>query len=230
MSEQEWHASNVTLGAFTLPPSLVNQVNRNDAVKVDDSMLAKVSASMRGPRLRTSEGGFYLGANPGDPQVGDVKITFRVVKPAEVSVVAQQTGSTLRPYQAKAGGTIELLDMGNVSAAQMFQSAQDANTLMTWILRLIGYLFMAFGLSMVFKPISVIGDVVPFIGSMLSFGTGVFSFAVSLTLTIITIAVGWIFYRPVLGILLLLLGVGAMVGFKMMMKGKKSPRAAGGYT
>jgi hypothetical protein len=75
---------------------------------------------------------------------------------------------------------------------------------------------------MVFKPLSVLGDVVPFIGSIKGFGTGVASFLLSLILSIITIALAWIVYRPVVGISLLVVA-GAGITFMVTRKKKQKP-------
>jgi hypothetical protein len=85
----------------------------------------------------------------------------------------------------------------------MFKSAEQSNKRLTWILRGVGLLVMAIGLSMVLKPLSVLADVVPFFGNIVQAGTGLIALLVSLTLSFITVAVAWIVYRPVLGIALL---------------------------
>jgi hypothetical protein len=91
----------------------------------------------------------------------------------------------------------------------MFQTAQDANKMLTWILRGGGWLAMFLGLVLVFRPIAVLGDVVPLFGSLLGVGVGLFAFLVSATLSLITIAIAWITVRPLLGIAMLVLAGGA---------------------
>jgi UDP-N-acetylmuramyl pentapeptide phosphotransferase/UDP-N-acetylglucosamine-1-phosphate transferase len=54
----------------------------------------------------------------------------------------------------------------------------------------------------------VLADVLPFLGSVVSVGTGIISFLASLLLTCITISIAWIVYRPVVGICLLVVGGG----------------------
>jgi len=219
---EELHAADVTVGAFTLPANLIARIDNNDKFPVDEALLAKVSPTLRG-KLKVHNQTFYLGADPANPAIGDVKISFSVVKPAAVSIAAQQAGNSLMPYKTKAGGNVELLEDGTVTAAQMFQSAQDNNSTLTWILRLLGFLAMAIGLYLVFRPVAVLGDVIPFVGSMLAFGAGAAGLVVSFALSLVTIAVAWFFYRPVLSIVLLVLGVGGFVGLKMATKGKGSP-------
>ncbi len=139
--------------------------------------------------------------------MGDVRVKFKLVKPGDVSIVSRQMGDTFEPYQTKAGGTIELLENGVFSADTMFKSAQKSNRVLTWILRFVGFLLMFIGLNMIFKPLSVIADVVPFIGSIVGVGTGIIAFLISLVFSLLTIAIAWIFYRPILGVSLLVVVV-----------------------
>ena len=57
-------------------------------------------------------------------------------------------------------------------AADMFQHAQDVNKMITWLVRLGGFLLMWIGVAVILKPLSVLADVVPLIGSIVGFGVG----------------------------------------------------------
>jgi hypothetical protein len=115
-----------------------------------------------------------------------------------------------------------MLDKGTLTADQMFSSAESANVARTWIVRFLGFLCMLIGFGMIFKPLSVVADVVPFIGSIVGMGTGIVAFALSAPLSLITIAVAWIVYRPILGVILLVVGIGVFVGIFTMAKKKKA--------
>ena len=68
---------------------------------------------------------------------------------------------------------------------------------------------MFFGFSFIFKPLAVVADVLPLAGTIVGVGTGIFAFLLAAPLSLITISIAWIFYRPLIGIpLLLLAGVG----------------------
>lgn len=143
------------------------------------------------------------------PQIGDIRVTFRVVMPHDISVVAQQTGDTFCAYQAKTG-TVILQKDGIHSADEMFQSAQDANKFMGWILRLVGFLLIYFGFQTIFKLASVLADVVPFIGNIVGMATSFISFLLALPIALLVIALAWLFYRPVLAIFLLIIVAGCV--------------------
>ena len=118
---------------------------------------------------------------------------------------------------------IEMLKRGVFTAQAMFESALRENTLWTWILRAGGFFMMFLGLVLFFRPISVLGDVIPFFGSMLAFGTGLFAFVISGVLSVGTIGVAWVVYRPVLGITLLAAALAILVWFAM--SGRKKAAA-----
>ena len=51
---------------------------------------------------------------------------------------------------------------------------------------------------MFFAPLSVIADVLPFLGTLVGWGTGAVSFVLALIISLIIIAVAWLYYRPIL--------------------------------
>jgi len=214
-------AQKVNVGAFNLTPSLISQMDDFENVPVNDQTAALPEALKA--QVKVHDGNYYLGAEPAAPQIGDVRISFAAVKPAEVSVVSKQVGNSFEAYHATAGMDIEMLKRGVHTAKAMFESALAQNTMLTWILRAVGFIMMALGLVMFFRPLSVLGDVVPFIGSLLAFGTGIFALAISGALSVATIAVAWVVYRPVLGIFMLSVAIAALVA--LAMSGRKRAAA-----
>ncbi len=223
IQSETFKAQNVTVGEFALPEGLVSQISNEEALPVTQD---RIPNQYQG-RAQISGNEIYIGYNPASPQIGDLKVSYKIVRsPQKVSIVAQQQGNTLTQYMTKAKTTIMMLSMGVVPADQMFQQAQESNVTRTWLVRLLGFILMYIGLSMIFKPIATFGDVVPIVGSILNFGIGVFSFIVALALSLVVIAIAWIAARPILGIGLLVVGVGAFVAFKVLGKKKQAQAAA----
>jgi hypothetical protein len=216
-------ANDVRLGAHTLTENLVNQMTGGTPMVLDATTISRLPDSVRS-RAKLYEGGIYVG-DPANPKVGDLKIKLTKADAGDVSVVAKQTGNSLGPWTTSQDTTIAMLDKGTKSAAEMFSSAESANVARTWIVRLLGFLCMLIGFSMIFKPLSVVADVVPFIGSIVGMGTGIVAFALSAPLSLVTIAIAWIVYRPVLGILLLVVGIGVFVGIFVVAKKRKAAAA-----
>jgi hypothetical protein len=218
-------ADPVRLGAFTLSEEQLGQLDEAKDLPVDAAAAESLPEDMT---ATVDKGAFYMGANPATPAIGDVRIAFQVVNPAQASVVAVQTGSSFAPYAAEAGDTILLVEEGAHTSAEMFQTAQSANTVMTWILRGGGFLAMVLGLFLVFRPLAVLGDVVPFIGSLVGVGVGLFSLVVGFALSSITIAIAWFFVRPLLGIALLVLAVGGVAWLIKANRKKQAQQQAQG--
>jgi hypothetical protein len=216
---EELQSSRITLGAFTLSSSLAEMISGYRALPVND--MATLPETARNS-FKLVSGVLYASENPTMPKIGDVRVSFMVVDPCEVSVVSRQVRETFEPYTTSNGGTIELLEKGVMSAQLMFAAAQKRNILLTWLLRAAGFFLMFIGLGMIFKPLSVLADVLPIAGRIVGAGTGLIAFLVSLALSAGTIAVAWLFYRPALGITLLVIAAGAIVLAVKKIGGKKA--------
>lgn len=215
----------VTVGARSLTPSLITQIEGFRPMPVQPAQAPALAAL--GRPVRPHEAGLYVGADPISPMVGDLRVRWEVAPAAPVTVLAAQQGNTFADWRTPSGRTLEQnLEMGSVSAAQMFTNLETGNVMLTWVLRFVGWLLMFAGISMVTRPLVVVADVIPFIGSLVGAGTGLFAFLVSAPLSLITIAVGWITYRPLLGVGLLALGVGVAVVFGKLASARGSVQNA----
>lgn len=216
-------AEEITLGAFTLSPSLAGKISQYEPLPVEADQPLPQPVRDSG---QVHNGGYYLGKDPADPQVGDVRIQFQVTRPTPVSVIARQVGSTFEPYRAKAGGEVELLQTGIHSADSMFEQAQQANRVVTWLVRLGGFLLMMFGLNLMTRVFSVLADVIPFFGRIVGAGTRLIAFLLAAVFSLITIAVAWVFYRPLLGILLLTAAGGLIAAVVIKLRSSKVEKAS----
>jgi len=213
-------AREVMLGAFKLNSSQISRIDGKTDLSVNNlpvpSLLVNKSVTVMGS-------GFYLGNNPNDPQIGDIKVSFQVINPTEISLVARQQGNHFSAYQTEAGGTIDLLKNGMLDANAMFAAAQQENTIMTWVIRIGGTLMMWIGLGMVFRPLAVVASVLPFLGNLMGMGTSILAFLITLPCAMITIALAWIAYRPLLAGGLIAVAVLAIVAMKFMPRKHLSP-------
>ncbi len=210
---QTFQAQHVSLGAFALNADQVSRLSGEQDFSVQG---VEVANKMAGKKVTVTATGFYLGDNPTQPHIGDLQVSFKVLKPVNVSVVAQQQGNSFTAYPTQAGSEIDLLEMGLVTANAMFATAQTENTVMTWVVRIAGFLAMWLGLTQILKPLSVLAAVLPFLGDLIAMGTGIFAFLLALPCTMIVIAVAWIAYRPLLAGSLLAIAVFSLVAMKFM--------------
>lgn len=213
LSAQSWTASPITLGAFTLSSGLASQIDNFSALTLQKPETE--TAPIDGRKVHFSSGRYYLGDNPASPAIGDVKVSYQTAMPTQVSVIAQQTAKSFSAFTGGSGTAINMLQVGNHSAETMFASAHATNKMFTWILRVVGFVVMFFGFSLVFKPLSVVADVLPIAGTIVGVGTGIVAFLLAAPLSLVTISVAWIFYRPLVGVPLLLV---ACVGIFFLIK------------
>ena len=206
---------NAKAGAFHLSAAMINKLNKLEAFNLDTN---KPLPKLATKSIHYYGNGFYIGKESNTPQVGDMKVTYSVLKPQDISVVAQQQGDTVTTYNTEAGGSIAMIVSGKRSAESMFKQAHKDNVMMMWVLRGVGFAMMVIGLSMIFMPLSVIADVVPFIGSIVGGGTVVFAVLMAMVLSLVTVAFAWIFYRPLIGLGLLAIAGGIMWLVKVKFK------------
>lgn len=199
--DRAYVAQTVTVGAFTLSEDQLQDLSTTEVYTPDNS-----------PHT-VKDGYLYINsAEPGSPEVGDVRVQFTVLEPGPLSVVAQQSSATFSPYQTAAGKPLSMIKTGTHSAESMFADAQSANVVVTWGLRVFGFFLVFLGMNLIIGPLRVVAERVPLIGRIFGAGMTLVTFFLASALTLMTIAVAWITARPLLGILLLLLGGGALVG------------------
>jgi hypothetical protein len=115
---------------------------------------------------------------------------------------------------------------GSVPAQDMFKAAERENTLITWLVRLAGTFGVFLGFALVLRPLVVIGDFIPLIGSILGAGAGLISLMLTALVAPLVIAVAWFYYRPLTAILILAVGAAAAIGLKTLASRRASIRAA----
>ena len=168
----------------------------------------------------------YYGRVPGSPEVGDVRVTFEKVVPAKVTVMAVVDGDTFKPFKAKNGKRFQTLVMGKKSGDEIIEAEKEANSMILWALRMVGILMVIGGLKGIFGFLETILKVVPFIAGIFGWGVGVVCTVVGVVWSLIVIALAWLFYRPLLGITLLVLAAFLIWVFAFKGKDKLKDLAA----
>ena len=97
-------------------------------------------------------------------------------------------------------------------------------TTSTWLLRLAGFLLMWIGLLFVFKPISVVMDILPILGSTSQFGLGIISLIIAAIFSLVTIVLSNIVHNFWLTIPVGVIGAFVMVRLFMKKRNKVSSK------
>lgn len=147
----------------------------------------------------------YFGRVPGSPEVGDVRVTFEKVVPAKVTVMAVVDGDSFKAFKAKNGKRFQRLVMGKKSGDEIIDIEKETNNMLLWVFRIFGVMLVIGGLKGIFGFLETVLKVVPFIANIFGWGVGVVCTILGLVWSLIIIAIAWLFYRPILGITLLVI-------------------------
>jgi hypothetical protein len=225
ITDRDIVSRDATLGSFRLGDQAIREFGTGTKLDVDPSVADAVRKNTRRP-VNVSDGQIYLSDNPGSPRIGDYRVSYRIVPAGPASMVAQQKGSELSGYQSKAGDVILLAQTGTASAAEMFKAAQDENRIFTWILRAVFALIMFIGFVLAMGLFVAIADVLPFLGNIVQTGTFLIAFLLTAILAPVTIALAWLFYRPLVSLVALVIGGILVYGVLRLMKSRRAAQPA----
>ena len=216
-------AAGTRLGAFAVPDSLLRGFGEAKRVAATEVQANALQIRVSKP-VAVNDGVLYAGRDPSQPAIGDMRISFAEVPLQTASVVAAQSGSGFAPFTTHTGTTVELIATGTVPPKVMFQHAEDENVTMTWVLRLVGVIFMLIGFNFVLRPLAVAGSVIPLLGDVIGAGTFLVALVCTAAIAPIVIAFGWLWYRPLVGIGVLVVGAAATWGLMKLLRARTASR------
>ena len=217
LKSQAFEASPVKIGVFTLDKTLLQDLNNFETIQT----LTKppVGYVIQG-------NSFYKGANPDQPAVGDMRVTYSAIQAQTYSMAAQQTNGTLTTFHdAKNDYKIALIEPGVVSAQKLFADQASTEKLVTWACRIAGFLLLLFGFSLIMGPLSMLVAFLPFLQGLVGAGTFLVALGLAIPIALVTIAVAWLASRPLLGGGLLIAAVGAAWAIRNVAVKKKAATA-----
>ena len=218
LKSQTFDAQLVKIGAFTLDKSLVNDLNNFESL--DALGQAPAGYSLQGNML-------YKGANPDQPALGDIRVTYTAIAGQTYSIAAQQNNSILTPYHdVKNDYKIALIAPGVVTAQKLFADQASTEKMITWACRIGGFLMLLIGFSLIMGPLTMLVAFLPFLESLAGIGTFIIALGLSIPITLVTIAIAWIASRPLIGGGILIVAVAAAWGIRSIAVKKKASTAS----
>ena len=205
-------AKNVKFGGYKLPRFMISAITGSVPVEVN-----LTSEEM----MHVSGNVVYFGQSASTPQIGDVRVTLTKISPSDISIIGKVMGSTFEQYVASNGRTFSRVAMGTVSAENMFAEAHSENSMLTWILRLIGIFLVVGGLKSMFSILPTLFKVIPFLGDLVGAGVGLVCIVGGGAWSLLVIAIAWLFYRPLIGIPLVIAAIAGIWYLKKKAKEKK---------
>jgi len=203
----EVYARDATLGDFRLEENVLSQMGGAQQLPLPPATLETIEAAAgQGRTLSLSQNRIYIGENAASPTIGDTRVSYDLTPAAETSVVARQNGDGFLPYRPRNGAEFLLVAEGDVPAADMFQTAQDTNTLVAWVIRVLGMVLLMVGFGLILAPFGVLADVLPLAGTIVRMGTGLIGFVLGMIVGTVTIALAWLAFRPLTTAIILVIG------------------------
>lgn len=202
LENEEKTASPISVGAYTLSDRLIASLTDYQRLNLANDLLTTLTYAQQ-EQWQVFNNYIYQSADPSNPETGDVRVYYQLIRPGTVSIIAQQNGSDLQAYQTKQGKSIEMIRLGQHSATEMFDGAIQANHSASWLFRLLAFIFMYIGLKTMLVPLAVFGSVIPVFAKILRFGSNLVSGVVALLLSLVTIGIAWLSYRPLIGLAVL---------------------------
>ena len=234
MESADFQAKNVTVGAYILPEGMISSISGSEPIavnlpadKIADLNKTVAQTLSKGDSLNfvtVTNNQIYLGENPNNPAIGDIKITFTKVMPTTVTIWARVVNNTFEHYvDAKHGKGVGGLYMGTRSLDSLQEQAESNNNFMTWLLRIVGFLLVFFGFKGLFGLLIAILKVLPFLANIANVAVSIVCGVVGFAWSLIIIAIAWLFYRPVLAIALIAVVVALFIFLSKRSKEAKAP-------
>ncbi len=207
------YADNVELGDYAISSDNLKSVLTDEDVLITDASL---------PLGYSLQRNYITNSNDiSSPEIGDIRISYKMVNSNDFSIVAMQTGNTLIDYITEQGKTIHLSSSGLISGSELINKLESDNTTLKWILRIVGIVLISFGFAGLISPINKILNLVPFVGNRISGLLSLMALLLGSAVSFIIIGISWVIYRPVLGVLLLILATLFIVGLVYLVKKNK---------
>ena len=114
---------------------------------------------------------------------------------------------------------VDIIENEPAKKEQLLSRDLEANQKRTSMNRFLGWLCLFLGFFLILYPLTYLVSWIPLFGSLLSYGfifvIVLFSLLLSVTLTVVTISLAWLYYRPLTAITLLsLVSLGLYFLFK----------------
>ncbi len=146
---------------------------------------------------------------PLDPTVGDQRIMYKAVPlDDEMTFVGTLDRGELRRH-----GETNAFDLFAGDRDAAYRQARSEDTFRTWMLRLLGFGMMAFGLFLIVNPFVIFLSVIPIFGAAGKFVAFLASVLIALVMSTVTIIVSIIAHNPIALLIVILAAISGSIYF-----------------
>ncbi len=131
-----------------------------------------------------------------NPKIWDIRISYEVLEnPVKNTTVfwKLENKNTINTFVWPKGSELYRAFVGNKEEA--IKTLQTEHKILTWWLRILWFLMMWIGLVSILNPLTVVLDVIPFLGNLWSWAIKTLSFVVALVLSLVTIIISMIIHN-----------------------------------
>ena len=210
------------VGVFTLDEGFKGILSSDKTVNIPETAVIPEGYTICNSRYITNA------EDMSNPTVGNIRISYKVNDYKDVSVLGKQVGSTITSYTSKNNKTYKELYKGTKNSTDMINTIESGNKMSKWMFRILGTLLVCIGMSMVLSPLTTLVGYIPFLGKIVNGAIGAVSSFVGIAISLIVIGIAWLVFRPIIGIILLVVSVGLVILAKMYISKKddsKKPEA-----
>jgi len=182
--------STAKIGIYDLQPSKIGIPGTSPLTLTEEIVDLGIEAELVGGFIFISNSSdFFEQSTFSAPEVGDLRISYTAVDNSiAATVFGQLEGKQIVPYFDEKNDK-QVYFMSRGSSAQAIEGLHKSYSFTLWLFRFIGFFLMWIGLKTLLAPLSVLLDVIPFLGSVSRAVVGMVSFVVSLALSIIIILI-----------------------------------------
>ena len=189
---RSFHVSSSQVGQYQLDLQRLKFPVSSVVTLSSDKLLPSSDAIQSGPYLFVGQGTLQA------PKIGDLRIQYKALENgAQVTVLGKLSNrKEISAYLGPQNSEIYRLLLGN--RTQAFSTLSQEHQLLTWRLRGVGFLMMWIGMELIFEPLSVFLDLLPFLGALSRWAVRVVTLITSLSLSILTIFLSIILHNPIM--------------------------------
>ncbi len=231
------YAAAANVGAYAITPSKISFGGFTNLNITEDQFLPGVSSGTGGTMSGTvmsgttmsgstmmpmlSNGTIFIGSgNNTSPEVGDVKVTYKVVTPGKtMTALGMTSGSSLVPYVEQGKG--QLYELADGTLSEIVSAKAGEHSTMGWVWRVVGFFMMWIGLSSILAPLSVLLDILPLLGDVSQGIIGFVTFIIALVLSVVTILLSMVLHNiwaVIIVAIIILIGAYLIISKKLQKK------------
>lgn len=208
ISSESFYPAGVQLGDYSVSPDILSRIE-----KLQDVTQPPLPAAAVAELTFSVDGNYLTTAQEATSQIGDVRVSWRQAPEAAYSVLAEQDGTRLEPWQASNGGEIGMIEVGELTMPEMFDAAFGDNSRVTWLARGGFTVAIFIGFTIVIRRLA---RMIPLLGAVAAKLSKPLAFILTAVTALLTIAAGWLVFRPFFSLALAAVAVLGVMAIRWM--------------